>query len=162
MKPYHVVGVVLVAAIISVVGGFWVGFGEGWDLGGKAIATPRGVVALGQLRLIEAGRTDDLKFQFEADVDSSLMWWHDIARSPLRPALNVLSGSEVFPEYEKYVRRLATYRKSHPSPMFDAARLAETQAELEKTDPVFAADLEQGQRESQLAIEEVVSEYAEQ
>lgn len=62
---------------------------------------------MGNTRLLEAQRVSDLRAQFAFDIDSGLMWWYRIDHSLLCPALNILTGTEVIPQCEVYVRRLA-------------------------------------------------------
>ena len=65
-----------------------------------ADAGPRGAIAIGQVHLLDSGRLEDLRFLAESNIDDGLTQWYRIDKSALRPALNVLSGSNVIPEYE--------------------------------------------------------------
>ena len=144
MKPGLAVVVLAVVAIIAACGGYWLGFREAWSMGIRADAAPKGVVAIGQLRLIELGRIEDLRGALETDVDTGLMLWHDLSASPLRPVMNTLSGIEVFPAYEQYVRKLATYRKTHKSPL---------------SDPTAAREMGPSAESASRAIDQVVKSY---
>ena len=122
-------------------------------------AAPQGAVALWQVQLLDVGRTEEVKFKLESDVDSGLIWWYETSRSPLRPLLNQLSGTDVVPNYEKYIRQLAAYRKTHPSPVLDPALTAQVQSNLAKVDPDFGAMAAEGARDAQRAIDAMVTEY---
>jgi hypothetical protein len=160
MRTGLAVLVVAVVGIAAACGGYWLGFREAWNMGVRADAAPRGVVAIGQLRLIEKGRLDDLKLALENDIDTGLLLWHDLSASPLRPAMNTLSGVEVFPEYEEYVRRLATYRKANASPLADPKLVESLVSNAQKRDPEVARELEESVASSRRAIQEVVTKYA--
>ena len=112
--------VVLVA--VAACAGYWAGFRTAWTMGMSADAAPRGTIAVYQLRLLERGRLNDVKLGLEHDVDMGLINWHGLLASPVSPVINVLSGYDVMPEYERYVRRLATYRKNHKSSRSTSAR----------------------------------------
>jgi hypothetical protein len=145
MRTGLAVIVATIVAVIAACGGYWLGFREAWSMGIRADAAPKGVVAIGQLRLIEQGRVDDLRGVLENDIDTGLILWRDLSTSPLRPIMNQLSGTEVFPEYEQYVRKLATYRKSHKSPL---------------SNPAAVRELGQSTESASRAIDEVVKKYA--
>lgn len=89
-------------------------------MGVRAVAAPRGAIAIFQLDAIDAGCLDRMKPGLNNDIDVGLIHWDDLSNSRVSPLVNVLSGTAVVPEYEQYVRRLAAYRKSHKSPLFDA------------------------------------------
>ena len=158
MKRYLIFGTsaLLLAAAAAAVGGYWLGFRHGCRLGLMADAAPRGVVAIAQIRQLEKGQTESIRFDLEAEVDSGLMWWHELDRFPLRRALNTLSGADVIPGDEKYVRRLAIYRKEHPSPLDDPSLNRQM---LEHMDPSVAKDLEEGDRSRRQAIKEMLQKY---
>jgi hypothetical protein len=145
MRTGLTIVLVVVVAIAAACGGYWLGFREAWSMGLRADAAPKGVIAIGQLRLIKQGRINDLKGILENDIDTGLILWHDLSASQLRPLMNTLSGTEVFPEYEQYVRKLATYRKAHQSGLY----------------PAPAGQLGQPGKSASRAIGEVVKEYGE-
>lgn len=147
-------------AIVFAVGGYWLGFRQAWEMGVMVDYSTRGVIAISNTRLLDSQRSSDLRAQFASDIDSGLMFWHEIDRSPLRPALNVLTGIELIPQYETYVRRLAAYRKAHPSPLDDPALIAQMLREAKDKDPAFAAELVEGGKQRQHAIQEVMRKYA--
>ena len=157
MKRYLIFGtLVLLLASAAAAGGYWLGFRYGAHVALMADAVPRGVVAIGNLRLLEKGQPESVRFYLESEVDSGLMWWPDLERVPL---LNVLSGSDVIPGYEDYVRRLATYRKAHPSPLDDPSLNQQMIAHIRDQDPSMARELEEGARIRRQAIQEVLRKY---
>jgi hypothetical protein len=77
----------------------------------------------------------------------------------LHGALNVLSGQELIPAQLRYVRRVAAYRKAHPSPLAapDAnARLVES---VRADDPELAEQLVESAKESSSALARMVEKY---
>jgi hypothetical protein len=160
MKPWAIVVVIVCVAVVSAIGGFWFGFRQAWGMGVMADAAPRGAIAIAHIRWLDNGRTGDVKMQLESDIDSGLLWWHELSHSKLSGVLNTLSGSDVYPTNEEYVRRLAVYRKAHPSPFWDPKLQAETEATMAKADPAIAADFVEAGRTSRRAIEEEISKYA--
>jgi hypothetical protein len=160
MKIGPAVAILVVCATIAACGGYWLGFREAWGMGIRADAAPKGVIAIGNLRLIESGRTNDLKFALESEIDTGLMLWHDLSASPLRPVMNPLSGIEIFPDYEQYVRKLAAYRKANKSPLSDPKLTESLISNARKHDPALARELEQSKHSAERAIDEVVKKYA--
>src|ERR1700728_4745655 len=140
----------------SAASGYWVGFRQGWGLGQMAIAVPRGAAAITQVHFLEKGSTEPIRFQLESDIDSGLVWWHQIDQFPLRPALNVLSGNDVLPAAEVYVRRLAAYRKVHPSPLADPTLKQQMLDNVREEDPAFAKYLEDGWRQHHDILQEML------
>jgi hypothetical protein len=157
MKRYLIFGtVVLLLASAAAVGGYWLGFRHGARLGLMANAVTSGAVAVGNLRLFEKGQPESVRFYLESEVDTGLMWWPDLERTPL---LNVLLGSDVIPGYEKYIRMLATYRKVHPSPLDDPGLNQQMIGRIQEQDPSMATELEEGERMRREAIQEVLRKY---
>jgi hypothetical protein len=160
MKTWHASLLVSGVAVVAAAVGYWIGFRQAWEMGLMAEAAPRGVVALANIRSIDAARTDQVKFTLEGEIDVGLLWWHEISNSRLLPVLNQLSGSDVYPSSEKYVRRLAEYRKANPSPYWDLELNAQVDANLAKADPELAKALAESDRAGREAIEAVIAEYA--
>ena len=160
MKTWCISLTIAGVAVASAAAGYWFGFRQAWEMGLMAEAAPRGVVALGNMRSIDAGRIDEVKFSLEGEVDAGLMWWHEISSSPLLPILDDLSGSEVYPSSERYVRRLAGYRKANPSPYWDPALNAQVDANIAKADPELAKEMAESAQAGREAIEAVIAEYA--
>ena len=153
-----VAAVVIVAA--SLVLGFWLGFRHGWQMGLMVEAAPRGVVGMQLGRRIDADQGDEAKYYFESQIDAGLIFWHDVSESRLSPFLNTLIGDDVYPEYEKYIRRLAAYRKVNASPLWDAAAIAEVDAHMANHDPALAKEMAAASFDAKKAMDEVVSKYA--
>ncbi len=160
MKHLSSVLVTIVVSAVALVLGFWLGFRQGWQFGLMAEAAPRGVVGMQLGQRIAADHGEEAKYYFESQIDAGLMFWHDLSGSRLAPYLNAMTGTEVFPEYEKYVRRLAEYRKANPSPLWDPATDAEVDANMAKHDPGLAMDFAEASREAKKSMDEVVAKYA--
>src|SRR5688572_16443551 len=161
MRRFAIAVAVVVALGIAVFGAYGLGFRHAWNLSLKAEAPVRATLAIGHLRLLEQGRHSDLRTFYESDIDSGLMWWAQLEDDPRYRLLNVLSGHDVVPEYERYVRRLAAYRKSNKSPLRDQALVESMLKSAREADPAFARDLEEGGRELEQAIDRMVKKYAE-
>ena len=159
MKTWLTITGVLITASAAALAGYCLGFREAWVMGLRADAAPRGVLAISQLQSIEQGRIDDVRALLESDIDSGLVLWYDLSRSPLHPAINTLSGTEVFPEYEQYIRRLAAYRKAHRSSLSDPAKVQSMLETAAKTNPEFARELKQGNERAVRAIDTLVKKY---
>jgi hypothetical protein len=148
----------VVGCVTSATAGFWFGFREAWSLGVAADFLPRGVIAAQQLKALQVGKTDFVAIGLESDVDNGLIWGYDLFHHPLRGVLDPLSGTDVYPEYEKYAERLADYRKEHPSrlrqDLFDTVPPGKEQYRD------FYADLAQGARESVAKMNSMVERYA--
>jgi len=161
MKKYTVSIALVVTAAVAAAGGYWAGFRHAWEMGLMAEAPVRGVLATHYLRALEKGRSDDLRTSFESNIDAGLMLWAQLEESPQFVAINALSGQDVDPGFEKYVRRLATYRKSHESPLRDPALVERMLSSVKEKDAAFAEDLEASGRESEAAIDRMIVKYAE-
>jgi hypothetical protein len=144
---------------LAVGGGYWLGFRHAWSLGLMAEAPVRGSLAIGNLRLLELGRASDLRSFYESEVDSGLMWWARLEDDPNYRFLNVLSGHNVVPEYERYVKRIAIYRKAHKSPLRERALVESMLKSAREADPAFARELEEGGHEADRAIDSMVNKY---
>jgi len=160
MRTFTLLAAAVVVTTASLLLGFWLGFRHGWQMGLMVEAAPRGVVGMQLGRRIDAGHGEEAKYYFESRIDAGLMFWHDVGDSRLSPYLNSLTGDNVYPEYEKYIRRLAGYRKANPSPLWDAATIAEVDANMAAHDPALAKDMAAAGREAKEAMDEVVSKYA--
>ena len=160
MKSWRIAAICLVVALVSAGAGFWFGFRQAWTLGAMVEAAPRGVVGLQLIRSIDAGRAHEATYYFQSQVDSGLMFWQDVQDSALYPFLNQLSGVDVTPGTEKYVRQLAIFRQNHPSPLWDPNEMAKVEAYLREHKPDTAEDLLAGSRGAKAAMDAVVSEYA--
>jgi hypothetical protein len=159
MRRFAIATTVVVALGMAAAGGYWLGFRHAWNLGLQAQAPVRGSLSIAHLRLLDQGRHSDLKTFYESDIDSGLMWWAQLEDDPNYRLLNVLSGHNIVPEYERYVKRLAIYRKTNKSPLRDPALVESMISSARKADPAFAQDLEQGGRVGDQAIDRMVKKY---
>ena len=113
---------VAVSCGLSAIAGYWFGFRDAWPLGVEADRLPRGVVAVQHLRALQAGKTDNIAVSLEFDVDNGLVWGYEILEHPMRPLWGPLWDLDVGPQLEQYARRIADYRKDHPSLMRSGAK----------------------------------------
>ena len=115
MKRWQVALLLVVACTASAAAGFWAGFREAWGLGSAADVLPRAAGSVTRLEDLQRGKIRPVELGLEVDVDSGLIWAYAVMEHPLRNLLRPLWGIEVYPDYERYVRRLADYRRDHPS-----------------------------------------------
>jgi hypothetical protein len=160
MKRLAISVTALAALGLAVCGGYWLGFRQAWNLGLQVEAPVRATLAIAHLKLLEQGRLSDVKSSYESDIDSGLMWWAQVEDDPNYRLLNVLSGHDVVPQYERYVKLVATYRRAHKSPRRDRALVESMLKSAREADPAFARELEQGGRDAELAIDRMVNKYA--
>lgn len=73
--------------------------------------------------------------------------------------LNVLSGDEVVPDRERYVKRVAQYRRTNKSPLRDPALVESTLQSAREKDAGFAQELERSARDAEEAIDRMVEKY---
>jgi hypothetical protein len=150
---------ILLLASVAAGSGYWLGFRHGSHLSLMADAVPRGAVAIGNLRLLEKGQTDSVRFYLESEVDTGLTSWNELGQAPLRPELNLLFGSDVVPGYETYVRKLALYRKGHPSPLDNPELTQQVLKQLQSGDPNYAQEFAEGDLKRRQAIHEMLQRY---
>jgi hypothetical protein len=160
MKTGAAIAVVSLTALAALAIGFYAGFRQGWQLSGMTDAAPRAMVAMQLNERIDAGHVDEAKYYFDSQIDAGLMFWHDVSESPVSSYLNTLTGDKVFPEYEKYIRRLAEYRKANPSPLWDPAMIAEVDANIAKHDPELAKEMSETGQDAKKVMDEVIQQYA--
>jgi len=158
MKRSLVVIAVLIACGASAGFGYWTGVRQGWDLGIAADSMPRGYTATYLLGVLQAGKPRTVIIALESDVDMGLIWGDEILQHPMRELWRPLWGFEVYPDYEKYVVRMAKYRKEHPSPFKadasdNAPRGSEQQRELNR-------EVAKGLRQNTAKIDAMVERYA--
>jgi len=116
MKHSLIVGISGAVALAALVGGYWAGMRSGIELAHGSHAAETGAVAVAELTLLEAGHTDKAKLFLEAGVDDGLAGWSNLYSTPARLS-ECIFGSGLPPfDDERLVRRLAQYRKTHPSP----------------------------------------------
>ena len=118
MKRSAVVLVLIAATLLAGAGGYVVGFRQGWRLSTLVDRPVRGALSLGLMHGLENGKIDAVKTSFESDIDNGLLWWPDVESFPAYPILGAISGDPYIPDVVTDVRRLASYRKQHESPLF--------------------------------------------
>jgi hypothetical protein len=159
MNTYRYSLVVVLIATVAGVAGYWFGFRDGFDLGPKVNAAPKGVLALSTLRLIQRGDTVQPQSILQSDIDIGLLWWHDVRQFPLSPYLASIWGFDVYPQNEKYVRILAKYRVNHPSPFMDEKL---TLRMLENMPPDLRPEMEESGKEINRTLKQMIQEYGHQ
>ncbi|HYS56874.1 MAG TPA: hypothetical protein VEM34_01915 [Burkholderiales bacterium] len=115
MRAAHIVGI-LVACLVSLAVGFWLGVHQAWPLGIQAEFLARGVLATQNLQALRNGKGEVVATGLEADIDNGLLFGGDFLEHPLRPFLAPALGIELSGDYEQFAVRLANYRKLYPSP----------------------------------------------
>jgi len=159
MKPWKLVALLLVVALTSAAIAFWFGLREGWNVGIMADSIPRGGISLHHIQKLSGGTvTRNTMTSLESDVDMALLWAYHLEHHPLRPILNTAWGKELLLN-EASLRRLADYRKSHPSPLRPEA-LAADSSPNDKYAKEMGESLLEGAQETQRMINETVSRYA--
>ena len=150
----------LSVAAVSATAGYCFGFRQAWSLGVMADAPIRGSIAVARLKSIEDGQLNNVRATLDADIDSGLIWWDQLEHSPLHGALNALSGQEVLPETLRYVRRVAAYRKTHPSPLLDSKVTAQMLESVRADNPQMAEELAEDGEQGEAAIARMIDRYA--
>jgi hypothetical protein len=111
-----IIGITGALVITSGLGGYWAGSRSGIKLAQGSHAVETGAIAVAELELLESGHTDKARLFLEASVDDGLMGWSELTSTPAR-LLTRTFGSGLPPfDDERFVRRLAGYRKLHASP----------------------------------------------
>lgn len=147
----------LAIAAVSATVGYIGGFQQAWRLSLMAEAAPRGAVAAAQLKTMESGRTDFVRLQLESNIDTALIGWWELERSPAFPALNVLTLSSVHPDYERLVRRVARYRAANPSPIL--ASEAESAAEAAIAAAKLRGELSEDMHSQRQVVDSMVARF---
>src|SRR5436309_2544106 len=149
---------IVAALALSAGAGFWFGLREGWSLALMADSAHIGFVAVPRLVALQTGRGAELNRALELDVDNGLMWSHHFLGSPLHGYLEPVWGINGYPNDTQELARLASYRKTHPSPTklnsFDDVR--PQSAAQDSAGQSLAASLQ----ERALVINEMVERYA--
>jgi len=115
MRGWKMALLLVAASGVAAAAGFWLGFREGWTLSAAAEVLPRGARSVAHLEAIHAGRVRPVQLGLEFDVDNGLIWGYEVVNHPLRELWGPLWGIDVYPGYERYLTRLADYRRDHPS-----------------------------------------------
>ena len=114
MKRGLMIGIAV--SIAAAACAYWAGLRSGIELAHGSHAAETGAVAVAELALLEAGRTDKAKLFLEAGVDDGLIGWSDLTSTRARVSEYIFgSGLPRFDD-DRLIRRLAEYRKIHPSP----------------------------------------------
>lgn len=118
-------------------------------------------MAVVTLKTIQSAKPRSAEIILEYDIDQALafysaledQWWYPIYSAGLLPPFNPA-------DYEQSIRRVATYRKNHPSPIrgdeFDRPPADATEA-----DRKHLQDIASGLREHNRRVMETVRRYAE-
>jgi hypothetical protein len=149
----------LAVAIVAAAAGYCIGFRQAWNLSVMADAPVRGAIAVGMLKSLDRNQLDPIRTQFEAEIDTGLIWWAELEQSPMQRALNALSGQDLIPANLRYVRRVATYRKTHPSLLADPAVVTGMLESVGADDPDLAAELAESGKEQDAAIARMIEKY---
>jgi hypothetical protein len=115
VKRWQIAALLVVACSVSGAAGFWAGFREAWGLGSAVDLLPRGSRSVTHLQALHAGNLRPVLLGLEFDVDNGLIWGDAVMHDPLRDLWAPLWGLDVYPGYERYLTRLADYRRDHPS-----------------------------------------------
>jgi len=148
---------VVVACGASAAVGYWFGFRDAWPLGIAAELLPRGSMAVYLLKGLGAGKQGGVIVSLEADVDSGLIWGHEILGHPMCRAWGPIWDLNVCPEYEQYVREAADYRKLHPSPFKPDA--FDVVPKGQEEDREVYRDLAKGTRANKAKIDAMIEHY---
>ena len=137
MRRWQIAALVAVGCSLSAAAGFWAGFREAWVMGGAVDMLPRGARSVAHLEAIHAGNLRPVRLGLEFDVDNGLIWGYEVMNHPLRELWSPLWGFDD-PGYERYLTRLANYRRNHPS---------STRADMFAAAPETRPDLQEGLRD---------------
>lgn len=149
----------LIVAFVSSLAGYLLGFRQGWDLSLMANAPVRGSIAVAHLKSLDNNRLESVRATLDADIDTGLVWWSELEESPLSAALNLLSGRDVLPDHLRYVRRVASYRKTHASPLSDPKVVDPMLESVRESDPELANQMVESGKESDAAMALMIEKY---
>jgi hypothetical protein len=121
----------------------------------------RGAIAVAQMRSLDNEHIENIRAVLDGDIDNGLIWWAELERSPLYGALDTLRGHSVVSDNLPSVRRVASYRKTHASPLMNPKISATADESVRKEDPEMADELIEGGKQAQAAIDLMVQKYAE-
>jgi hypothetical protein len=153
--------ILLIVAATSSLAGYVLGFRQAWDLSLMANAPVRGSIAVAHLKSLDNNRLGNVRASLDADIDTGLVWWAELEESPLSGALNLLSGENVLPDHLPYVRRVASYRKTHASPLSDPKVVGPMLESVREDDPELAKQMVEGGKEGDAAMGLMIEKYAE-
>jgi hypothetical protein len=148
MPRWRVAVLLLAGCTLSAAAGFWIGFREAWSLGAAVDLLPRGARSVAHLEYLQAGKMRPVVLGLEFDVDNGLVWGYDLVNHPLRELWGPVWGFDGYPSYERYLTRLANYRKDHPSSM---------RSDMFDAPPAVRTDLQDAYREFSRGAREVAA-----
>jgi len=148
MKRWQIAVLLVVACSASAAAGYWAGFREAWTLGVAVDLLPRGARSVAHLEAMEAGKLRPVRLGLEFDVDNGLVWGYEVVNHPLRELWAPVWGLDIYPAYERYLTRLADYRKDHPSA---------TRSEMFQSAPESRPDLQDSLRDFSRNAREVAA-----
>jgi hypothetical protein len=117
MKRWIGVAALVAFSLICLSGTYVLGFRQGWHYGLLSDSVPQGALALGLVQGVTAGKTESVLLTLESQVDRGLLMASEIESGPGFALIDALSGRELALQQRDYLRRLAAYRKTTPSPI---------------------------------------------
>jgi hypothetical protein len=159
-RPAAVLALLATTLLVGV-GGYVVGFRQGWRMSIQVERPVRGAISLSLMHGLDNGKLDAIKTSFESDIDNGLLWWPDVERFPAYGSLSALSGEPAVADTITYVRRLATYRRQHESPLNKPEVVSSMLDSVRKTDPAMAAELAAGRGDIDARMAEMIKKYGE-
>lgn len=102
--------------IIAAALGYWAGFRSGVERGSSSHAVEARAVSVGVISLLDAGNADKARSLLEASVDDGLLGWDALTSTRSRLSEQIFGSSLPPVDDERFIRRLAGYRKGHKSP----------------------------------------------
>lgn len=149
----------LALGLLAATGGYIVGFRQGWRLSILVERPVRGAQSLALMHGLENGKIDAVKTSFESDIDNGLLWWPDVESYPAYPILSEIAGDPYIRDTVVYVRRLASYRKQHESPLDRPDVVNGMLDSVRKADPTMADELAAGRGDIDARMAEVIRKY---
>jgi hypothetical protein len=120
MKRIVIIALIFLAVVCAGMGGYWAGLKRGVDLGGDASAVGNGFVAVSEIGLLDRGKPDTARYFLEGEIDDGLVGWSELTSTREARISLALLGTDLASYRapwldEKFVHRLAAYRKTHQS-----------------------------------------------
>jgi hypothetical protein len=159
MKRTGIVLAFLATALLAGAGGYLVGFRQGWRLSPLVETPVRGAQSLALMRGLEKGNINAVKTSFESDIDNGLLWWSDVESFPAYPILPEISGDPYMRDNVGYLRRLASYRREHESPLRRPEVVNGMLDSIRKSDPAMADQLAASRGDIDARMAEMVKKY---
>jgi hypothetical protein len=130
MNKYIKVSILILSAIICISGGFIAGYSKGYEGGVGHPAMTDANMIVGQLKAIRENRAESFIDLLELTLDSKILMSDNYHNSSFQIAK--LFGTEHYDE--KFKKRVAEYRKLHPSLTVSDARVKEKIKKILGTD----------------------------